>query len=284
MSEAWHKLINIDKEDIAVHEVHTIELEKIRPNPYQPRQNFSEQKILELAQSIKTYGLLQPVVLRKRQEAYQLIAGERRLRACRFLGWTNIPAVVREASDSAMATIALIENLQRESLNFLEEANAYRQLLDEFRLTQEVIAQRLGKSQSTIANKLRLLKLPEKVQELLLVEELSERHARALLKLPNEELQLKVVNEICYLGLTVSQTDKRVEELLARDRPGRRGERKKVVIRDVRIFLNSVRQGVAILRAAGVETEVTEEDCGEHLEIHIRLPKKKNLERVHAPT
>ncbi|MBS3947456.1 MAG: nucleoid occlusion protein [Dethiobacter sp.] len=284
MSEAWHKLINIDKEDIAVHEVHTIELEKIRPNPYQPRQNFSEQKILELAQSIKTYGLLQPVVLRKRQEAYQLIAGERRLRACRFLGWTNIPAVVREASDSAMATIALIENLQRESLNFLEEANAYRQLLDEFRLTQEVIAQRLGKSQSTIANKLRLLKLPEKVQELLLVEELSERHARALLKLPNEELQLKVVNEICYLGLTVSQTDKRVEELLARDRPGRRGERKKVVIRDVRIFLNSVRQGVAILRAAGLETEVTEEDCGEHLEIHIRLPKKKNLERVHAPT
>lgn len=284
MSEAWHKLINIDKEDIAVHEVHTIELEKIRPNPYQPRQNFSEQKILELAQSIKTYGLLQPVVLRKRQEAYQLIAGERRLRACRFLGWTNIPAVVREASDSAMATIALIENLQRESLNFLEEANAYRQLLDEFRLTQEVIAQRLGKSQSTIANKLRLLKLPEKVQELLLVEELSERHARALLKLPNEELQLKVVNEICYLGLTVSQTDKRVEELLARDRPGRRGERKKVVIRDVRIFLNSVRQGVAILRAAGLETEVTEKDCGEHLEIHIRLPKKKNLERVHAPT
>ena len=284
MSEAWHKLINTDKEDIATHEVYLIELEKIRPNPYQPRQNFSEQKILELAQSIKTYGLLQPVVLRKRQEAYQLIAGERRLRACRFLGWTNIPAVVREASDSAMATIALIENLQREGLNFLEEANAYRQLLEEFRLTQEVIAQRLGKSQSTIANKLRLLKLPEKVQELLLVEELSERHARALLKLPNEELQLKVVNEICHLGLTVSQTDKRVEELLARDRPERRGERKKVVIRDVRIFLNSVRQGVAILRAAGLETEVTEEDCGEHLEIHIRLPKKKNLERFHAPS
>jgi len=284
MSEAWHKLINTDKEDIATHEVYLIELEKIRPNPYQPRQNFSEQKILELAQSIKTYGLLQPVVLRKRQEAYQLIAGERRLRACRFLGWTNIPAVVREASDSAMATIALIENLQREGLNFLEEANAYRQLLEEFRLTQEVIAQRLGKSQSTIANKLRLLKLPEKVQELLLVEELSERHARALLKLPNEELQLKVVNEICHLGLTVSQTDKRVEDLLARDRPERRGERKKVVIRDVRIFLNSVRQGVAILRAAGLETEVTEEDCGEHLEIHIRLPKKKNLERFHAPS
>lgn len=273
MSEAWHNLINIEEKTLSKSEVHLLDLGKIRPNPYQPRKVFSEQKLMELAQSIKTYGLLQPVVVRKSQNIYQLIAGERRLQACRFLGWSTIPAVVREASDSAMATIALIENLQRENLNYLEEAEGYRKLLEEFHLTQEVIAQRLGKSQSTIANKLRLLKLPEKVREMLLEEELSERHARALLKLQDEALQLRVVREAAKRGLTVRQTEKRVDELQSRTEglPGK--EKKKAVIRDVRIFLNTIRRAIAILQSAGLEPQVSERDCGEHLEIRISLPK-----------
>jgi ParB family chromosome partitioning protein len=275
VSEAWEKLINIEERPLSRDEALVLDIEKIRPNPYQPRKIFSQQKLMELAQSIKTYGLLQPVVVRKIPGVYQLIAGERRLLACRYLGWATVPAVIREASDSAMATIALIENLQRENLNYLEEAEGYRKLLEEFHLTQEVIAQRLGKSQSTIANKLRLLRLSEKVREQLLGEDLSERHARALLKLQNEELQLKVIREAARRGLTVKQTEKRVDELLAGARMLPGVDRKKVVIRDVRIFLNTIRQAVAILRAAGLEPQVTEKDCGEHLEIRICLPKNK---------
>lgn len=276
MSEAWQKVINMEEITYSKEEIHVLAIENIRPNPYQPRKVFSEQKLMELAQSIKTYGLLQPVVVRKNQDVYQLIAGERRLMACRFLGWTTIPAVIREASDSAMATIALIENLQRENLNYLEEAEGYRKLLDDFHLTQEVIAQRLGKSQSTIANKLRLLKLPEKVRELLLAEELSERHARALLKLRDEELQLRIVREACKRGLTVRQTEKRVDGLLSRAAEPPVSERKKVVIRDVRIFLNTIRRAISIIQSAGLEPQVTEKDCGEHLEIRICLPKSRN--------
>jgi len=275
MSEPWQKLLNIEETSQSKDEVHRLEIEIIRQNPYQPRKVFSEERLMELAQSIKTYGLLQPVVVRRVANAYQLIAGERRLLACRFLGWTTINALIREASDSAMATIALIENLQRENLNYLEEAEGYRKLLEDFHLTQEVIAQRLGKSQSTIANKLRLLKLPEKVRELLLGEDLSERHARALLKIQDEELQLRIVREAAKRGLTVRQTEKRVEELLADAVPLVGKDRKKVVVRDVRIFLNTIRQAVGILQAAGLEPQVTEKDCGEHLEIRICLPKNR---------
>jgi ParB family chromosome partitioning protein len=275
MMEPWQKLINIEQTALLRDDIHKLEIEKIRPNPFQPRKLFLEQKLHELAQSIKTYGLLQPVVVRESGDFYQLIAGERRLQACRFLGWSTIPAVVREASDSAMATIALIENLQRENLNYLEEAEGYRKLLEDFHLTQEVIAQRIGKAQPTVANKLRLLKLPENVKKLLLDADLSERHARALLKLTSEQLQLKVVLEAGRKGLTVKQTERRIEELIAKNSTPPDRARKKVVIRDVRIFLNTVHRAVAILRAAGLVPEVTEHDCGEHLEIKIRLPKKR---------
>jgi ParB family chromosome partitioning protein len=283
MMEPWQKLINIEQAALLRDDIHNLEIEKIRPNPFQPRKVFLEQKLHELAQSIKTYGLLQPVVVRESGEYYQLIAGERRLQACRFLGWSTIPAVVREASDSAMATIALIENLQRENLNYLEEAEGYRKLLEDFHLTQEVIAQRIGKAQPTVANKLRLLKLPENVKKLLLDADLTERHARALLKLTSEQLQLKVVLEAGRKGLTVKQTERRIEELMTANSPPPDRVRKKVVIRDVRIFLNTVRRAVAILQAAGLVPEVTEQDCGEHLEIKIRLPKKRSSLSAASP-
>lgn len=275
MKEAWNKLINIEDDSFIKDELHKVPIENIRPNPYQPRKVFDVKKIEELAQSIRTYGLLQPVIVRKDMEKFQLIAGERRFIACKSLGWASIPALIREMSDSAMVTIALIENLQRENLSFLEEAEGYQKLLDEFNLTQEVLAQRLGKSQSTIANKIRLLKLPTRVKELLVTQELTERHARALLKLQDEDSQLRVVNEICNLGMTVKQTDRRVDEILRKSSVCVQRERKKVVIRDIRIFLNTVRQALSILENAGMKPKITETDHGEYFEINIVVRKAK---------
>jgi ParB family transcriptional regulator, chromosome partitioning protein len=276
MSEAWSKLMKVDPSDFKTDEIQLIALENIRPNPFQPRKVFDQEKIGELAQSIKTYSLLQPVILRRRENSYQIVAGERRCLACKTLGWTSIPAVVRDLSDSAMATIALIENLQRENLHFLEEAAGYQKLLEEFSLTQEVLAQRLGKSQSTIANKIRLLKLPPSVREKVLSGEVTERHARALLRLPDENSQLVVFNEVCSMGLNVKQAERRVDEYLSKAESKVVPERKKVIIRDIRIFLNTIRQAVSILEKSGLAPAVTEIDRGEFIEVTICLPKTKN--------
>lgn len=274
MGEEWKILMDIGDKDLDQGEMCNVPVKKIRPNPYQPRKHIEPEKIEELAQSIKTYGLLQPLIVRKFQEGFELVAGHRRLMACEKLGWTEVAAIVRELSDSAMATVALIENLQRENLTFLEEAEGYERLLKEFALTQEVLAQRLGKSQSTIANKLRLLKLPASVKDKLMGQELTERHARALLKLPDEEAQLRVVQEVINLGYTVQQTERRVSEYLAQQ-SGPVKERKKVIIRDIRIFLNTVRQAVSIIQAGGLGAKIKEQDFGDYLEVTIRLPKQK---------
>ena len=189
------------------------------------------------------------------------------------LGWITISATIKDLSDSAMAAIALIENLQRENLNFIEEAAGYARLMNQFNLTQEVLAQRLGKSQSTIANKLRLLKLPETVKRALIDENLTERHARALLKLSTESQQQKMIEEIIDKGLTVSQTEKKIERLLG----AATAKTKKVnkgIIRDYRIFLNTIREAVRLIKDSGLSPEVEEkieEDC---IEVKIRLAKR----------
>ncbi len=275
MKEAWSKLVKVDPGELKKDDIQHIELENIEPNPFQPRKFFDEEKIRELAQSIKTYGLLQPVILRKSDNIYQIVAGERRCLACRSLGMKTIPAIVRELTDSAMATIALIENLQRENLHFLEEAAGYQKLLDDFSLTQEVLAQRLGKSQSAIANKMRLLKLPGRIREKIFEGGITERHARALLKLPDEECQLRVYNEVCNLGLTVKQAERRVDEILSRNSSKETPAKKKVFVRDVRIFLNTIRQAVSLLEKAGLAPAVTEKDCGDFIEVTISLPKER---------
>lgn len=278
MSEELKTLMELEKGAKKQEITQAVPLNNIRPNPYQPRTYIEEEKIDELAQSIKTYGLLQPIIVRVVQNEFQLVAGQRRILACRRLGWTEIPAIIRELSDSAMATVALIENLQRENLTFLEEAHGYERLLREFHLTQEVLAQRLGKSQSTIANKLRLLKLPAAVKDRLSGHEITERHARALLKLSDESAQLRIVQEIINLGYTVQQTERRVAELLSQKDSGAVRERKKVIIRDIRIFLNTVRQAVSILESGGLDAKVREQDFGDYLEVTIRLPKTKRKE------
>jgi len=267
---------NPDKEKVV-----TVELDKIAPNPYQPRRTFEEDKIEELSQSIQTYGLLQPVIVRKTgRDAYQLVVGERRVIACRRLGMNKIPAVIKELSDNAVATIALIENLQRENLDFIEEARGYERLINEFNFTQEVLAQRLGKSQSTIANKLRLLKLPDKVIQLLTNGDLTERHARALLKLNSADEQEKLVEEIIQKDLNVKDTENRVEEILsdAQEDKGKgkskKGKASKGVVRDLRIYLNTIRQAIFMVKKSGLTPLVEENDGDEYYEISIKLPKK----------
>lgn len=285
MKETWGRLLgksqevtqdNLPREKAAWRDGQLILLELVQPNPYQPRRNFDPVKIDELAQSIKTYGLLQPIIVRRHNNLYQIVAGERRYRACRKLGWSRMQALVREYPDSSMATIALIENLQREDLDFLEEAAAYEKLMCSFGLTQEVLAQRLGKSQSAIANKTRLLKLSEKIKKIFKESSLTERHARALLKISEEVQQLEIIKEVLDKELNVKQTEILVEKLLDKNKPGSRAKFSKGVVRDLRIFLNTLRQAIRAIEEAGLDLKVVERDCGEYYEVKIWLPVQGN--------
>ncbi len=250
-----------------------VRIDHLQRNPYQPRQSFPEDKIAELTQSIRTYGLLHPIVLRRVGRAYQIVAGERRVIACRSLGWNTMPAIVKDLSDSAVAAMALIENLQRENLGYLDEAAGYARLIETFHLTQEVLAQRLGKSQSTIANKMRLLKLPKEIKDTLIKGQLSERHARALLRLGTEEQQKKMVQEIIQGNLTVSDTEKRVDRILEPKATVKRGLQRKGMVRDTRIFLNTIRQAVKVIQNSGLSPEVKERVEQKYVEVTIRLYK-----------
>ncbi len=264
----------LSESELATDTVLAIDIEKISPNPFQPRREIAEEKIDELAQSIKACGLIQPVVVRRAGDGYQLVVGERRFLACRKLGWKKISAAVQTLSDNAMATIALIENLQRENLNFIEEAMGYISLMKNFNFTQEGLAQRLGKSQSTIANKIRLLKLSEPVREKLLENGLSERHARALLRIASEEEQLKTIHEISERGLTVIQAEKRIEKITEDLSSTKKRKKAKPIIRDMRIVLNTIREAVAMIRSSGLYPDVDEVIEEDYIEVTIRLTKE----------
>lgn len=274
MNEDTIKKFAFSESELATDTVLAIDIERISPNPFQPRREIAEEKIDELAQSIKACGLIQPVVVRRAGDGYQLVVGERRFLACRKLGWKKISAAVQTLSDNAMATIALIENLQRENLNFIEEAMGYISLMKNFNFTQEVLAQRLGKSQSTIANKIRLLKLSETVREKLLENGLSERHARALLRIASEEEQLKTIHEISERGLTVIQAEKRIEKITEAQSSGNKRNKAKPIIRDMRIVLNTIREAVAMIRSSGLYPDVDETIEEDYIEVTIRLTKE----------
>ena len=274
MKEKWMEELSINPAEPATDKVVAIDVDKIRSNPFQPRREISEEKIDELAQSIKACGLIQPIVVRRTGNGYQLVVGERRLLACRKLGWKKISASIKTFSDNAMATIALIENLQRENLSFIEEAMGYVSLMKNFNLTQEVLAQRLGKSQSTIANKIRLLKLSDGVRAKLLEHGLTERHARALLKLDSEEKQLKTIHEIAERGLTVSQAERRIEKISEPTNSRAKLKSSKPIIRDMRIVLNTIREAVAIIESSGLYPEVDETIEPDYIEVTIRLTRE----------
>ncbi|NLY50890.1 MAG: ParB/RepB/Spo0J family partition protein, partial [Firmicutes bacterium] len=252
-----------------------IPLADIRANPFQPRREFNEQDLLELASSIERYGVLQPVLVRFVEGGFELIAGERRVRACRLLKLKTIPALVREMTDQDVAVLALLENLQRKDLSFWEEAEGYARLLAEFGLTQEELARRVGKSQSTIANKLRLLRLPSSIRENISREILSERHARALLRLPDETSQEKLAERIVREGLTVQATEALVAKIMDKGKKKCRGPRLVRVYKDIRLFLNSVRRAAQELKKAGLEVAVSEVETETGWEIRVLVPKQE---------
>jgi ParB family chromosome partitioning protein len=274
MREAWGRLLGSRDSSTEETSVVQIGVDEIVSNPFQPRTVFDEESIQELAKTIHTHGMIQPIVVRRRQGKYELIAGERRWRAAKSLGWTKIPAIVKDMNDAQTASAALIENLQREGLTPIEEAVAYQQLLEIHGLTQESLAQRLGKGQSTIANKLRLLHLPDEVQQALLRRQITERHARALLALPSEELQLKVLSECMERGWNVKQTEDRVKAILSKLEGGEpKKQRRKGLSRDVRLAVNTIRQSLNLIEKSGLTVVCEEKDSQDYYEFVIRVPK-----------
>jgi ParB family chromosome partitioning protein len=266
---------NSNEEDYNPDEVVQVPVDRVQPNRYQPRAIFNNEKISELAQTIHTHGMIQPIVLRRLDEdEYELIAGERRWRAVQSLGWETIPAIIRDMNDSQTASVALIENLQREELTVIEEAMAYARLIELHELTQEALAQRLGKSQSTIANKMRLLKLPESVQQAVMDKKITERHARALIAVKEPELQEKILEEIIEKQLNVKQTEERIAKM-SDPKPKKKKPTLKGVNKDMRIAMNTIRQSLNMVTDTGVDLETNEEDHDDYYQITIKIPKKK---------
>lgn len=279
---------NGDKEEVDTkphvernEEVVKLPLASIIPNRFQPRTIFDDTKIEELARTIHTHGVIQPIVVRKMDnEQYEIIAGERRYRAMTKLEWTEVPAIIRNLSDKETASVALIENLQREELTAIEEALAYQKLLELHELTQEALAQRLGKGQSTVANKIRLLKLPEIVQESILRREISERHARALMPVKEEHVQIALFKATVEHHYNVKQLEEKVEEYLnppvIDEETKKEKPKRKAVSRDIRIALNTLRHSFAMVTKSGIKMETIEEELEDFYQITVKIPKKKS--------
>lgn len=251
-----------------------IDIEQIFPNPYQPRKNFDEEALRDLAASIAQYGVLQPLLVAPAEDgSYMLIAGERRLRASRMAKLQEVPVIISEYTSQQIAEIALIENLQREDLHFLEEAEGYEQLMKQFKLTQEAMAARVGKKQSTIANKLRLLRLSDRVRKILVEGGLSERHARALLKLDDEEKQVQVLTSVIDNGYSVRQTENYVDKLLENKKQDRK--KRLVIVNDVRIYLNSIKQVVSAIKDVGIPVAMEQTVEGDDVIVSLRIKNMK---------
>jgi ParB family chromosome partitioning protein len=276
VGESLSKILGFNNPESQGERVKELYIGLIRPNPFQPRKHFDSFQLEELAKSIRSYGVIQPIIVRKCGNYYELIAGERRLRASQNIGKKTIPAIIRNISDRDIAEIALIENLQREDLNYFEEAEGYKRLMEEFKLTQEEVAQRVGKSQSTIANKLRLLKLPRQIRENILLDVITERHARALLKLPDTETQLAVLQEIYFQELNVRETEALIEARLERSSTQQKKPPGKKVVRifkDIRIYVNALKSAVSTIKEAGIDVKMSEKSYEEYVEVVVQIRK-----------
>ena len=267
----------VSEEDVPQEHIQEIPVSEIIPNRFQPRTVFNDEKIEELAQTIQEHGIIQPIVVRINDDnKFEIIAGERRWRAVTLLGWETVQAIIKYYDDAQTAAVALIENLQREELTAIEEAMAYAKLIDIHGLTQESLAQKLGKGQSTIANKLRLLKLPMSIQTALLEKLITERHARALIGLKDQpQKQEELLKEILDKQLNVKQTEQRVQ--IIRDKVTiKRPQRRRISLsRDVRIAVNTIRQSLGMVTDTGLEVDSSEEDMGDFYQFTIKIPKNK---------
>lgn len=254
--------------------VQYIPLGRIRPNPQQPRRSFDEEGLAELAASIRSCGILQPLTVRRAGEGYELVAGERRLRAARIAGLREVPCLVAQVGEEDSALLALMENLQRRDLDCWEEAQAIARLISRYGLSQEEAARRLGRAQPTVANKLRLLRLPEDVRALLRENSLTERHARALLRLQDPEVQRRAAGDMVRRGMNVAQAEAYVEKLLQSAQVTPPRGRSTYIIKDVRLFLNSVDRGLHLMRQAGVDAGWDRQDTDREILLTIRIPKR----------
>ncbi|MBO5936098.1 MAG: ParB/RepB/Spo0J family partition protein [Clostridia bacterium] len=245
--------------------------DQIYPNPNQPRQVFDQEELVNLAISIRMNGILQPITVRQTDKGYELVSGERRLRASKLAGLISIPCIVVDVNNMKSAVFALIENLQRQNLNYFEEAIAIDRLMSEYGLSQEDAARRLGKAPSTVSNKLRLLSLPEQARNKLMENGLTERHARALLKLEKDEV-MGVLEKIIDKKLNVTQSEELIEEVLdKKDSPKRNTKR---MFSDVKIFLNTINSAVDTMKKSGIGADIKREDTGESYIYRIEIPKR----------
>ena len=253
--------------------VRYIPINDIRPNPQQPRRRFDQDGLRELSESIAAYGILQPLTVRAQNGGYELVAGERRWRAARMAGLRQVPCLLARVDEEDAALLALIENLQRRDLDYMEEASAIARLLQRYGLSQQQAAEKLGRSQSAVANKLRLLRLEEPVVDALRRYGLTERHARALLRLEDGEQRLSAAEHMGKRGMNVAAAEAYIEQLIARSQTTPPKRRSTYVIKDVRLFLNSVERGIRLMRGAGVGAKVARQDTEEEICLTVRIPK-----------
>jgi len=242
----------------------------LSPNPNQPRKHFSREGLEDLSASIAAHGVLQPLSVRRGSSGYELISGERRLRAARMAGLTEVPCIVVNADAQESSLLALIENVQRRDLDFWEEAQALQALLDATGLSQEAVARQIGRSQSAVANKLRLLKLSPAALQLLRQAGLTERHARSLLRLPDPAQQEAAAHYVVAHDLTVAKTEAYVDSLL---HPAPQRTKPIFVLKDVRLFLNTVTRGLALMQNAGVQADCRRQDTDSEILLTIRIPR-----------
>ena len=250
--------------------------EQLRPNPSQPRKIFDSDGLQELAASIQNYGILQPLTVRRRNGEYELVAGERRLRAAKLAGLTEVPCILLTVDEQLSSMVALVENLQRRDLDYIEEAEGLARLMRQYGLNQEQAAAKVGKSQSAVANKLRLLRHSPAVLAALRENGLSERHARALLRLPTEQERMAALAVIVKQQMNVAKTEEYIEALLTKKKQPEEPKKgiRKLIVRDVRLFLNSVNHSLDLIRGAGIRAEASQEETDSEIVLTIRLPKR----------
>ena len=254
----------------------TLRVADIRPNPHQPRQTFDDEGLRELASSIRRHGILQPLTVRSAGGGkWELVAGERRLRAAKLAGLEKVPCIRREADDRESALLALVENLQRRDLHYLEEAAAIAAYIRQTGITQEEAAAQLGRSPSALANKLRLLRLSPACRELLVQNGLTERHARCLLRLEDGEERLAALRHIVDKQLNVAQAEQYIDQRLAQLQSTAPRQRRTFILKDVRLFLNSLDRGLRMVREAGVDARTERQETDEAILLTIRIPKQR---------
>lgn len=248
----------------------------IRPNRSQPRRHFESDELTAMAKSISQIGILQPLTVREIGETgvYELIAGERRLRAAKLAGMKYVPCIIENVSDERSALMALIENLQRQDLNFFEEAAGFKMLLEQFGMTQQEAAIHLGIAQPTVANKLRLLRISDEHKAIILNYHLTERHARALLRVSDEH-RGEILQVVCEKHLTADGLDRYIDALIKREKVKESYQKRSAVLTDVRLFFNTVEKALNVMRLAGVDAQAERKQEEGYIEYVIKIPEKK---------